>query len=385
MHKRIAQTLGPTRTAAVAGIFIAAAILATLLSLDSGTAQAKTPKPIYWGAIIGSQYTGTPPPWDMSAATDFGDSVGRQPSLLQFSLPFSECEPEVKNCALYGFPTEAMQHIREFGAIPILNWGSQSVPNRPQEPAFRLHKITHGKYDHFLRHFAEDAAQWGHPFFLRFNWEMNGFWFPWSPGLNHNTDHDYIASWRHVFKVFQQEGATNANWVWCPNVDFTGKLNPLENLYPGNAYVDWTCLDGFNWGKTSNSAGWMSFNSIFKSTYERVLKVAPNKPMMIGETASEERGGSKADWIHNLLNVVPAKYPKIRAMVWFDYKDQEMDWPLNSSVAATEAFKKGIHRPYYLRNVYSGLAGPKIKPPTWYAPPPELPTPELPTPEALAP
>jgi hypothetical protein len=359
------------------------AILVVLGStLSPGRSSAHKPaKPLYWGAIIGSQYTGTPPPWDMNAAQVFGESVGKSPSLLQFSLPFSECTPNGKHCSFYGFPTEAMQSIRQFGAIPVLNWGSQSVPTKPDEPAYRLNKVAKGKYDKFLHHFAEDAAQWGHPFFLRFNWEMNGFWFPWSPGINHNTPHDFIASWRHVHKIFQEEGATNANWVWCPNVDFTRKLTPLKTVYPGSKYVDWSCLDGFNWGKTSNSAGWMTFNEIFKSTYERMLKIVPDKPMMIGEVASEERGGSKPAWIRNLLKVVPQEYPKVRAMLWFNYKDQAMNWPLTSSQAATNAFAKGIQPAHYVANVYSGIQGPKIEPPTWYAPPPEPPAPiETPAP-----
>ncbi len=354
------------------GLCLTLALVAFAALSLSACAAAKTPKPIYWGANIGSQFTGTPPPWDMNAAKLFGESVGRQPSLLQFNEPWTECAPGRKNCFLYGFPTEAMQHIREFGSIPVLNWGSGSIPVQSNEPAFRLHKIVTGKFDSFIRHFAEDAAQWGHPFFLRFNWEMNGFWFPWSPGVNNNSIHDYIAAWRHIHDIFQEEGATNATWVWCPNVDFTRKLTPLEKLYPGNKYVDWTCVDGFNWGKTSNSAGWMSFNGIFKSTYKRISKVAPNKPMMIGEVASEERGGSKANWIKNMLNVIPSKYPKVRALVYYDEKDQKMNWPLSSSKKANNAFAAGIHRPYFVRNVYSGLQGTKVEPPTWQAPPPAV-------------
>ena len=41
-------------------------------------------------------------------------------------------------------------------------------------------------YDSYIRGFATAAKSWGHPFFLRFNWEMNGNWFPWSEGVNGN-------------------------------------------------------------------------------------------------------------------------------------------------------------------------------------------------------
>ena len=343
-------------------------LIALLAAALPAASAAKTPRPLYWGAIIGDEFTGTPPPWDMQAAVDFSQSVGKSPSLLQFSAPFADCT-HGPQCTFYGFPTLAMQNIRSFGAIPVFNWAAQSIPTKASEPAFRLRQITKGRYDDFIRNFAEDAAEWGHPFFLRFNWEMNGFWFPWSPGVNHNTAHDFIASWRHVHDIFQEVGATNATWVWCPNVDFTRKLTPLKDVYPGNRYVDWTCLDGFNWGKTANSGGWMSFDQIFRSTYKRLVRLVPRKPMMIGETGSEERGGSKANWIRKTLHVIPAKYPKIRALLYFDYEDQDMHWPLSSSAAATRAFARGIRPTHWVGNVYSGLSAGRISPPSWQAPP----------------
>jgi mannan endo-1,4-beta-mannosidase len=367
--KRRGQIALRTGGAAVALAALVIALGATLCPFCSN-AKTHPPQPVLWGAIIGKQYTGTPPPWDMQAAVEFSRSVGKSPSLLQFSAPFADCTHGPR-CTFYGFPTEAMQNIRSFGAIPIFNWATQAIPTKINEPAFRLRKVARGKFDGFIRNFAEDAAEWGHPFFLRFNWEMNGFWFPWNPGVNHNSIRDFIAAWRHVHDVFEEVGADNATWVWCPNVDFTRKLTPMRQVYPGDRYVDWTCLDGFNWGKTSNSAGWMSFDRIFKSTYQRLVRIAPHKPMMIGETASEERGGSKAGWIRNMFHVLPLRYPKARALVYFDYKDQNMNWPVSSSEAATSAFAAGIAPSLYVSNVYSGLPDGRIQPPGWQAPPPE--------------
>jgi hypothetical protein len=41
---------------------------------------------------------------------------------------------------------------------------------------------------------------------------------------------------------------------------------------------------------------------------------------MIGETASSETGGSKADWITNApQRDIPQKFPSIQALVWFDW------------------------------------------------------------------
>ncbi len=192
---------------------------------------------------------------------------------------------------------------------------------------------------------------------------MNGFWFPWSEGVNGNTPGSFVAAWRHVHDIFTEVGATNATWVWCPNVDFTRKLTPLKGLYPGDAYVDWTCLDGFNWGDTRNSAGWQTFDEVFRSTYKRILKFAPSKPMVIGEVASEERGGSKPNWIKSAFRNIPANYPKVRAVIWFDENDQGMHWPIESSKKSTNAFAKAIGRNVYRPNVFSELPPGPVRPP----------------------
>ena len=89
-----------------------------------------------------------------------------------------------------------------------------------------------GTHDAYIREFAEDARDWGHPFFLRFNWEMNGNWFPWSEGVNGNQPGEYVAAWRHVHDIFTEVGATNATWVWCPNVDPGGKFSDLALALP---------------------------------------------------------------------------------------------------------------------------------------------------------
>jgi beta-mannanase len=350
-------------------------MLIALAALWPSTAAAK-PAPLYWGGLIGSQYTGTAAPWDMNAVTAFERNTHKSPSLIEYLAPFSECVS--KRCTFNYFPTVPMQHIRERGAIPFFSWATQSLPaTTTNQPAFRLSKIANGAYDTYITAFAQQAKEWGHPFFLRFDWEMNGAWFPWGVGANHNTAADFVAAWRHVWRIFHRVGASNATWVWCPNIDLTGELARLRPLYPGSRYVDWTCVDGFNWGNTSRSAGWMSFNEVIRGTYERIVKIAPNKPLVIGETASEERGGSKAQWIRRMLDVIPQKYKKVRAVIWFDERDQGMDWPLESSKSSANAFAKGIAPSLYRPGIYSRLAKGKVKPPTW-GPPPSEPS-ELPS------
>ncbi|MBS1891415.1 MAG: hypothetical protein JST59_08980, partial [Actinobacteria bacterium] len=142
-----------------------------------------------------------------------------------------------------------------------------------------------------------------------------------------------------------------ATWTWCPNVDPKREFTDVGEYYPGNEYVDWTCLDGYNWG----GSRWMSFDETFSSTYHRIVdEVAPGKPMVIGEVGSAENGGSKSAWIAEMLRKLPTSYQGIRGVIWFD-KKEEGDWPIESSPAAQSSFASGISSSSYLPNSFGNL------------------------------
>ncbi|HEY2056133.1 MAG TPA: glycosyl hydrolase [Solirubrobacterales bacterium] len=318
--------------------------------------------PVYWGATIGEQLTGTQAPWDMSAVSSFEATTHHSLSLVQFFQPFSSCSGG--SCSFYSFPTTPLENIRRHGAIPVLSWSSQSIPSSVEEPEYQLSDLISGRYDSYIREFAAKAKAWGNPFFLRFDWEMNGNWFPWSEGVNGNKPGEYAAAWRHVHDIFSEVGASNVTWVWCPNVDWNGNVQSIGNTYPGNAYVDWIGLDGYNWGTNpSHPGGWQSFDQLYRSSYRYLVEsVAPTKPMMIAEVASSEYGGSKAAWIREMLTKVPTEYRDVRALLWFDKYDDGMDWPIESSSAASAAFAEGIQSPSFVGNSFSSLSTAVIQP-----------------------
>jgi beta-mannanase len=52
-------------------------------------------------------------------------------------------------------------------------------------------------------------------------------------------------------------------WVWSPYVS-CGNCTAFEKVYPGDAYVDWVALDGYNWGTAISGTGgnrWMGYSS----------------------------------------------------------------------------------------------------------------------------
>jgi hypothetical protein len=330
-------------------------------------APAPAPTPaassIYWGAWIGKQLTGDQPPWEMGAAGKFEEMAGKKLSIINFSAPFAKCPTSSGSCSFYNFPVNEMNTIRAHGSIPSYSWASQSIPSTTNEPNFQLADVIAGTYDSYIRKFAESAKAWGHPFFLRFNWEMNGRWFPWSEGVNGNKSGEFVTAWRHVHDIFTAVGATNATWIWCPNIDPNGEFLNLASQYPGDKYVDWTGLDGYNWGTNpAKPDRWRSFDQLYKSTYDKITaSIAPSKPLMIGEIGSTEYGGSKAAWIQDALAKIPASYPKIRGMLWFEQFDDGMDWPIETSSSATSAFAAGIQNPAYASNQFGSLASSPIQ------------------------
>jgi hypothetical protein len=332
--------------------------------LDSVRGSAsRALQPLYWGATIGDHLTGEQAPWDMNAVSKFEEAAQKSASLVQLFQPFADCGRPP--CSFYDFPETPLENVRQHGAIPVLSWSSQSIPSSLNEPDFQLSDVIEGRFDEFIREFADEAKAWGHPFFLRFNWEMNGDWFPWSESVNGNAAGQYVAAWRHVHDIFTAVGASNVSWVWCPFVDPPSTLQDVASLYPGDSYVDWTGLDGYNWGTNPASPrGWRSFDQLFGDSYAKIVdSVAPSKPMMLGEVGSSEYGGSKSAWVKDALAKVPTSYPQIRALLWFDKFDDNMDWPIETSTSATAAFAEGIQSPAYVGASYAGLGGDAIQPP----------------------
>ncbi|MBS1891416.1 MAG: hypothetical protein JST59_08985 [Actinobacteria bacterium] len=334
------------------------ACLLALVAAPAGSAKTKH-APMYWGAWIGNQITGEEPPWDMSAVSGLEGAVGKSLSVVEFSAPLAQCgDPNVSaSCRFSAFPTDAMQTVRDYGAIPFLSWSSAATPEAVEEPEFQLSDLLSRRYDRHIRAFAKEAAQWGHPFFLRFNWEMNGNWFPWASGVNGNQPAEYVKAWRRVHNIFKAAGATNATWVWCPYVRPEGKTGSLATYYPGKAYVDWTCLDAYNFGANSaNPRPWQSFENLLRPSYEVVTRqIAPGKPMILGELASNGPPARKARWIRQMFKSIGSNFPAVAGLVWFDKFDRDLRWPLETDRGPSKAFGAGLRSLPFLGNAFSQL------------------------------
>jgi beta-mannanase len=226
----------------------------------------------------------------------------------------------------------AMDAVHRHGAIPMITWMPLVSPGR----AASLAAIAAGNHDDYLRRSAADARAWGHRFLLRPFHEMNGRWSKWSVPAD-GTAQEFVAAWRHIVSVFRAEGATNVRFVFSPNV-ISRNSPTFTAMYPGDRYVDRVALDGYNWGTSTSGQSWRSFREVFSESY-RVLAQLSTRPMLIGETASTEKGGDKAGWITHAFRRDMSQFPRIRAVVWFNHR-KETSWAVDSSADALHAYRR---------------------------------------------
>jgi hypothetical protein len=215
------------------------------------------------------------------------------------------------------------------GRIPLISWEPHNID---------FNKIVDGSLDATIKARANGSKALGKKFFLDFAAEMNG-----DDAWDGNNAPLYVAAYRHIHDIFVAEGATNVVWAWCPNVvDIHGGNKNTMDYYPGDAYVDWTGVDGYNWG--TKNGGWQSFQQVFEKIYP--LLAAKKKPIIIGEMSSAQLGGDKAKWIDEIIPTLRTKYPLIKCLIWFDVNKEE-DWRFNSSPESEAAFIRMANDPYF--------------------------------------
>lgn len=205
-------------------------------------------------------------------------------------------------------------------------------------------QIMNGNADNYIKRMAQDMKSYGKEIWLRPLHEANGDWYPWAIGYSsgRNTNSTYIAAFRHIVDIFRNEGANNVKWVFTLNCDNVGPNTSYEGIYPGDNYVDYNSIDGYNWGTTQSwGSTWNTFDQIFSRSYNSLKNY--NRPIFIAEWASAEIGGNKAQWITDSFNTIRTSYPRIFAAVWFSH-NKETDWRINSSEAALNAYRNAIKK-----------------------------------------
>lgn len=299
------------------------------------------PATVAVGAFVG----GFPGRWPGTAQAldDFSVKNGRDPAFVTWYQDWVGDS---------GFVKEHFALLEGHTTAPMLSWEPRNrskYSKSVNQPEYRLSRIAAGDWDAYIRQTARDMRDYKKPVYLRFAHEMNGDWYPWGVGVNGNQPGEYVAAYRHVHDIFRQEGATNVRWVWSPNAK--AGLASYDSLYPGDDYVDWVAIDGYNWG-TADRGGWRSFSQVFATSYEKMTNLT-SKPIRIGETASAEDPANpsdpsrKASWITDAyLSALPSRFPRVKAILWFNI-DLERDWRVDSNPESLSAYRRAISEPKY--------------------------------------
>ncbi|MBF0121305.1 MAG: endoglucanase [Desulfobacterales bacterium] len=237
------------------------------------------------------------------------------------------------------FPKNSLNSIWDQGAIPVLTW----------EPMFYEHKIENmihfqdilnGKYDSYLKMFAQGSIAFGNPFIIRFAHEMNLSRYHWGTNdkeYNEKSPEIYIKMFRYIVSLFRKEGANKVLFAFCPNAESVPSTswNAIKNYYPGDDYVNILGMDGYNWGTTQTvekngwKSNWKSFDEIFLQVYKDLKLISKTKPLLIFETSSANLGGIKRDWFKNAIDTVQ-KW-EVQGIVWFQV-NKEIDWRINTEI-----------------------------------------------------
>ena len=124
----------------------------------------------------------------------------------------------------------------------------------------------------------------------------------------------YIQAWQHIWTIFQDQGASNVAFVWCPSINGASYASAY---YPGDAYVDWIGWDGYD-RKQSSSVTLAQFQPFYAYW-------APHgKPLVIGETGATT---DQQSYLAALATALPTDMPDVHALLYYDSKS-DSDWTL---------------------------------------------------------
>lgn len=234
------------------------------------------------------------------------------------------------------FPKTGVDAINSVGATPIVSlelWRWHDSKRK------YLSGLVAGDYDAYFRKWAEAAKRDGRRVLLRFGFEFNGDWFTWG-----GDPQAFVRAWRRARRIFDEVGATNVEWVWAANVTSHPSVpeNDMHHYYPGDAFVEWVAVDGYNWGDHYREwHSWKMFDELFAKVLKSFAERYPSKRAMVAEFGCPEgTPGQKAAWIRD-AHTSARRWPQLQALIWFNFdkrREGELNFLIDSSPASLRAF-----------------------------------------------
>jgi hypothetical protein len=304
------------RLVMLTALMIAVAAVATAISHIGAIVHqphkvAHATLPVSLASYLGVFEAGSPPSYEPIGA--FATAADRKPDIVGYFSGWAQ-------------PFDP--------AFAQLMHAQQIIPFVQIDPTFAsVSAIASGDYDSYLRSYADNVTDFGHPVIIGFGHEMNTPWYPW--GYGHLSPATFVAAWRHIVNVFRSRGADNVTWLWTVNADRPG-TGPVADWWPGARYVTWVGIDGYYYRPSD------VFKSVFGTTIDQV-RAFTHKPILLSETAVGPQAGQLLK-IQDLFGGM-ARY-KTLGLVWFDKTQHSgiyhQDWRIEDSQTAEDSFRLGV-------------------------------------------
>lgn len=257
-------------------------------------------------------------------------------------------------------------NIYNQGLVPLISF--MPVDNTRKSTSI-LQEIIDGEWDAYLTQWAQGLKKWvdsktllekDGAIMLRFAHEFNATWYSYG-----NQPDKLVKAWQHVYTLFEGENVNNyIQWIWCANNVDVDDVRDVTQYYPGNDYVDWTSIDGYNWGSNYSFSRWKTFSDTFANLYRTLVDNYPEKPILLAELGTTEPNdtprsewgqdgnntdltNSKETWFQDMLQTLPETFPAIRAISLFNI-NKELGWSINGSTpqsvenSGLTAWREGI-------------------------------------------
>jgi hypothetical protein len=267
--------------------------------------------------------------------------------------------------SMVGCSTPLWNQGREDGMKSVLHRLKviDSVPNvvpflklytgdwKPSGPIMSADAIISGSEDWRFIELAQVSKEFGKPYMLSINHEMNGDWFPFSELYKGKNKADWTAEkfklvWRHIHKVLRDNGANQVVFAWCPGAQGRtfGKydsINSYKAYYPGDDVVDWV--------------GASFYNDVNHYALDNLAATYPNKPIILAEWGTEPQRGNwyspkpymgDAAWMAKTFEFMK-RYPNLKAITYF-YWGKDVD--IERVPEQVDVYRKFIQDPMFLSN-----------------------------------
>ncbi len=164
--------------------------------------------------------------------------------------------------------------------------------------------------------------------------QSGGCWTKWGGDTG-----NYKIAFRRIRQIFDEEKVppSSVRWVFAPNGWSHYKYDhPFEDYYPGKEWVDVVAISAYNFGSCTSS--WKSPQKVFNNPnfshpsggayLDRMLAMAPGKPIFISQTGTAGSGSAKDAWLDEAHDYL-ADYSGVFGVLYFNMRTQ-CDWRVYS-------------------------------------------------------